>query len=41
MAADDVKQWKTAGDRGRAVLHSDTWGKFQKRPDGTTQYHPS
>jgi len=35
---------KTAGDgmgRWGTALHSDVWGKFRKRPDGTTECRPS
>ena len=43
-AGDGGGRHGTAGDgRGRwgTVLHSDVWGKFQKRPDGTTECRPS
>ena len=29
------------GGQWGTVLHSDVWGKFQKRPDGTTECRPS
>ena len=43
-AENSGKQRKTAEDGGGrwgTVLHSDVWGKFQKRPDGTTECRPS